>query len=121
MESDIRVKTTNRTTTERREKPKDRISDMLCANVDGSDKLKPLIIGKLQNPHCFKQFNTCLYCDYYTNKKVNSILQEFLVAFNRRMVREQQNVLLLMDNIHIIPENLSNVQCEFLPPSTSHL
>ena len=108
-------------------KAKDRISVMLCSNADGSDKLKPLIIGKSQNPRCFKQFQPRLYCDYYANKKawmVNGILQEFLVAFNRRMAREQRNVLLLMDNApsHIIPENLNNVRCEFLPPTTtSHL
>ena len=108
-------------------KPKDRISVMLCANADGSDKLRPLVIGKAQKPRCFKQFNPNLYCDYYANKKawiVNGILQEFLVSFNRRMVREKRSVLLLMDNApsHIFPDNLTNVRCEFLPPSTtSHL
>jgi len=108
-------------------KPKDRISVMLCANADGSDKLRPLIIGKTQKPRCFKQFNPSLYCDYYANKKawmVNGILREFLVSFNRRMAREKRKVLLLMDNApsHLIPENLRNVRCEFLPPTTtSHL
>ena len=108
-------------------KPKDRISVMLCSNADGSDKLRPLIIGKVQNPRCFKLFNPRLYCDYYANKKawmVNGILQEFLTAFNKNMKHENRNVLLLMDNApsHIIPPNLTNVTCKFLPPTTtSHL
>ena len=108
-------------------KPKDRISVMLCSNADGSDKLKPLIIGKAQNPRCFKNFSPDLYCDYYANKKacmVNGILQEFLKSFDRRMARENRKVLLLMDNApsHIIPEKLTHVRCEFLPPTTtSHL
>ena len=31
----------------------DRISVLLCTNVDGSDKLPPLVIGKYKNPRCF--------------------------------------------------------------------
>jgi len=82
---------------------------------------KPLIIGKALNLCCFKNFNPKLYCDYYANKKawmVNGILQEFIKSLNQRMT------LLLMDNApsHIIPENMTNVRCEFLLPSTtSHL
>ena len=108
-------------------KPKDRLSVMLCANADGTDKLRPLVIGKSQNPRCFKMFNPRLYCDYYANKKawmVNGILQDFLTSFNKKMKRENRKVLLLMDNApsHIIPPNLTNVRCEFLPPTTtSHL
>lgn len=108
-------------------KPKERISVMLCCNADGTDKLRPLVIGKSLNPRCFKQFNPKLYCDYYANKKawmVNGILQDFLIAFNRRMSRENRHVLLFMDNApsHIIPDKLMNVRCEFLPPTTtSHL
>ena len=108
-------------------KPKERISVMLCSNADGSDKLRPLVIGKALNPRCFKNFNAKLYCDYYANKKawmVNSILQDFIKSLNRRMVRENRKILLLMDNApsHIIPDNMTNVRCEFLPPTTtSHL
>ena len=108
-------------------KPKERISVMLCCNADGSDKLRALVIGKTLNPRCFKQFNPKLYCDYYANKKawmVNGILQDFIKSLNRRMVRENRKILLLMDNApsHIIPENMKNVRCEFLPPTTtSHL
>ena len=79
------------------------------------------------NPRCFKQFNPKLYGDYYANKKawtVNGILQDFNKSLDRRMVRENRKILLLMDNApsHIIPENVKNVRCEFLPATTtSHL
>ena len=33
---------------------KDRLTVMLTANMDGSQKLTPLVIGKSKNPHCFK-------------------------------------------------------------------
>ena len=118
---------TTRDKTKGVKKPKDRISVMLCSNADGSDKLKPLIIGKTWKPRCFKQFNPKLYCDYYANKKawmVNGILDEFLKSLNRRMARDNRHILMLMDNApsHIIPETLTHIRCEFLPPNTtSHL
>jgi hypothetical protein len=34
-------------------KRKDRITALLCANSDGSEKLTPLIIGKFAKPRCF--------------------------------------------------------------------
>ena len=40
---------------------KDRITIALCANVDGSDYIKPLVIGKSANPRCFKDFNKDTY------------------------------------------------------------
>lgn len=33
---------------------KERITLALTANMDGSDKLTPLVIGKFRNPRCFK-------------------------------------------------------------------
>ena len=33
---------------------KDRLTVLLCANANGSDKMTPLIIGKSQKPRCFK-------------------------------------------------------------------
>ena len=42
-------------------KIKDRITVALCSNADGSEKLKPLVIGKSENPRCFKSFNHKLY------------------------------------------------------------
>ncbi|XP_061164992.1 tigger transposable element-derived protein 6-like [Saccostrea echinata] len=107
-------------------KIKDRITIALCCNADGSEKLKPFVIGKAGNPRCFKNFNVGLYCDYVHNKKAwmtSVIFSDWLQKFNSKMRRQNREVLLIMDNApsHIIPA-LSNVKIHFLPPTTtSHL
>jgi hypothetical protein len=108
-------------------KNKDRITVSLCSNADGSEKLKPLVIGKSLNPRCFKNFNHNLYVDYKANKKswmTSVVFAEWLKVFNARMRRKKQKVLLLLDNApsHIIPTGLPHVKIHFLPPNTtSHL
>ena len=48
---------------------KERITVLLTANADGSEKLKPLVIGKYENPRCFKNIKKkSLPVDYYSNK-----------------------------------------------------
>lgn len=49
-------------------KSKERITVAVCANMDGSDKMKLLVIGKFQNPRCFKNVKS-LPVDYYYNRK----------------------------------------------------
>ena len=49
---------------------KDRVTVSLTAKADGSHKLKPLVIGKSQNPRCFKNVNrSALSCTYMSQKK----------------------------------------------------
>ena len=51
-------------------KCKQRITDALCANADGSHKLKPLVIGKSARPRCFpKTFNVQSVVNYHHNQK----------------------------------------------------
>ena len=47
---------------------KERITVMFCVNMDGSIKYKPLVIGKFQNPRCFRGVKA-LPVDYDANKK----------------------------------------------------
>lgn len=49
-----------------RKTAKERLTFMLCANADGSHKMKTLVIGKSKNPRCFKGFNNPLL---YANSK----------------------------------------------------
>ena len=70
---------------------------MLYTNATGTDKGKLLILGKTQNPRCFKRFNANLYCDYHSNTKawmVTYILHDYLKSLNSRMRREKHNILL---------------------------
>ena len=48
---------------------KDRITIALCTNADGSDKIKPFVIGKSANPRCFKIFFPGNYVTYTNNQK----------------------------------------------------
>ena len=46
------------------EKSKQRVTVVLICNADGSEKLRPWIIGKFKNPRCFKNIDMSLLpCD----------------------------------------------------------
>ena len=47
---------------------KERITVALTANMDGSDKLTPLVVGKFRNPRCFKNVSS-LPVQYFNNSK----------------------------------------------------
>lgn len=105
-----------------RKKDKDRITIGLCANMDGSEKLEPIVIGKSIKPRCFKGINTStLGVRYYANLKAwmtRQVFTEWLKQFNCKM--HGRKVLLLIDNApsHISLE-LNNVRVEFLPKNTT--
>ncbi|XP_067949393.1 tigger transposable element-derived protein 4-like [Watersipora subatra] len=48
--------------------PKERLTVALCANMQGTKKEVPIVIGKFKNLCCFKNV-TNLPCQYYHNKK----------------------------------------------------
>ena len=47
---------------------KERLTVLLAVNMDGSEKLKPLVIGKAMKPRCFKGVKS-FPTDYRANKK----------------------------------------------------
>lgn len=109
-------------------KSKDRITVALCANADGSDKLKPLVIAKAKWPRCFgRDFDPGVYVTYRNNTKAwmtGVLFQEWLQDFNKTMRQKHRQVLLLLDNAssHTEPPLLSNTKVKFIPPNTtSHL
>jgi hypothetical protein len=49
---------------------KERLTLAVCRNVDGSDKLPLLVIGKYKNPRYFKNVNRDSFgCKYRSNPK----------------------------------------------------
>ncbi|CAB5357800.1 unnamed protein product [Rhizophagus irregularis] len=53
-----------------RKQDKSRLSVLLCSNSTGSHKFSPLVIGKANNPRCFKNINkTSLPITYRANSK----------------------------------------------------
>ena len=49
-------------------KSKERMTALMCANMDGSDKLAPLIIGRFKKPRCFRGVRS-LPLPYAANRK----------------------------------------------------
>ena len=67
---------------------KDRITILFCVNASGTDKLKPLVIGKSLKPRCFKNFEPSRYVNYDANKKAwmtSLIFEKFLQNLNSNM------------------------------------
>jgi hypothetical protein len=100
---------------------KDRITVLVAANMDGSEKLPLLVIGRSEKPHSFKSMS--FPCTYRHNKMAwmtYILIEEFLQTLNAKMAAKNRNILLFTDNCAAHPENvshLSNVRVEFLPPN----
>ena len=109
---------------------KDRVIVLLTCNVTRSEKLAPLFIHKYENPRAIKNINKkTLSVDYYWNQKSwmqVSIWNEYIKKLDTKMRRQDQNILLLVDNtpIHALYEttHLTNITIKHLPPNiTAHL
>lgn len=102
---------------------KERLTVLLTANMDGSEKLKPLVIGKAMKPRCFKgvkSFPTV----YHANKKAwmtTDLFNDWLLTVNVEMKRQKRKILLFLDNctVHTSPPTLSNVKLHFFPANTT--
>ncbi|XP_066137377.1 jerky protein homolog-like [Euwallacea fornicatus] len=85
---------------------KQRITFLACTNANGSHKIKPLVIGKAQNPRSFKNFKVPV--DYDCSKTAWMTSGIFLKWFHKRFVPQVKNflkeqklpikALLLLDN-----------------------
>ncbi len=79
---------------------KERITLVICANPDNSEKIPLTIIGKHLNPRCFKGINRdTLGARYHANAKAwmtQNVFRLWLLDFDCQMQGRQ--VLLLLDN-----------------------
>jgi len=105
---------------------KERLTLMLTANMDGSEKLKPLIIGKSASPRCFQGLNRAnLPGTYRANANgwmTGIIFKEWLMQLDRRMKSEKRNIIMFVDNFagHSPNKNeseyvLSNIKLAYFP------
>ncbi|XP_028131895.1 tigger transposable element-derived protein 4 isoform X1 [Diabrotica virgifera virgifera] len=98
---------------------KERVTVLACANMSGSEKRKLLVIGKSQNPRCFKSVNQ-LPVTYKFNKKswmTADIFSEELFKWDREL--GHRKILLIVDNSTAHPKvnGLKNIELLFLPPN----
>jgi hypothetical protein len=100
---------------------KGKITVVVAANMDGSEKLPLLVIGRSEQPRSFKNIKS-FPCKYRHNKTAwmtCTLFEEFLQTLNAKMAAKHRNTLLFIDNCAAHPKNvahLSNVCVEFLPP-----
>lgn len=102
---------------------KERITAMVCANMDGSEKLPLMVIGKFERPRCFKNIKT-LPLNYKFNKKAwmtGRIFEDWLRALDKQFKRQCRNVLMMVDNCPAHPhlEKLDAIKLVFLPPNAT--
>ena len=104
-------------------KAKDRITVLLVCSATG-EKLKPVVIGRAENPRCFRgQTKSCLPVHYYHNRKAwmtGDIWKNWLNRLNNKMVIQKRKILLFIDNCAALLEvELSNIKLAYLPPNTT--
>ncbi|UYV63332.1 hypothetical protein LAZ67_2003766 [Cordylochernes scorpioides] len=103
-------------------KSKERITVLVCCNMDGSEKLPLLYIGKYRRPRCFHGMN--IPSNYHFNKKASmtgAIFTDWLKKLDQIFKRRERKILLILDNCpaHQIPEGLQNIEIRFLPALTT--
>ena len=102
---------------------KERITAMVCANMDGSEKLPLMVIGKFEWPRSFKNVKT-LPVDYKFNKKAwmtSGIFSEWIRKLDKRFHAQRRNVVMFVDNCPAHPhlEKLNALKLVFLPPNAT--
>ncbi|GBM39867.1 Tigger transposable element-derived protein 4 [Araneus ventricosus] len=89
-------------------KSKVRLTVLLCANEDGSEKLPPLIIGKSKRPRCFKNVKT-LPTKYISNKRswmTRSFFINCLKGLDDKIRKQKRRIILFIDQCPAHPSVL---------------
>jgi hypothetical protein len=100
---------------------KERITVALCTNFDGTDKRRPIVIGRSQNPRWMKKMKQPIPVLYRANKSAwmtTNIFEDWLLEWNRQLRTQNRRIILILDNCtaHSHP-TLSNIKLHFLPPN----
>ena len=102
---------------------KDRLSVMVAANMDGSEKLPLFVIGKSAKPRYFKNVKT-LPTLYRNNKKAwmtSVIFEEWVRNLDKEFHKKKRKVALVIDNCTAHPHmsDLKAITLVYLPPNTT--
>lgn len=98
---------------------KDRVTVLVGANMDGSEKLPLLVVGKSDNTQCFNSV-TKLAIDYEYNKNsrvTSTSFDKWLRKVNQKFKNQNRFVVMIVDNCsaHSNVEYLSNINLIVLP------
>lgn len=104
---------------------KDRLTVLVCANMDGTVKRTLTVIGKSSKPRCFKGVKK-LPVRYLANKKAwmtSDLFKSEMQHWDRELIKENKKVLLLLDNCPAHPkiDSLQNIKLVFLPPNSTSI
>ncbi|NXA88486.1 TIGD4 protein, partial [Melanocharis versteri] len=102
---------------------KERITVVVGTNMDGSEKLPLLVIGKSKSLHSFKDVKS-LPVDYEANDRArmtSGIFEQWMHKLDDRFQAQQRRVVILVDSLpaHTEVKNLKSVKLVFFPPDSS--
>uniref|UniRef100_A0A8C3XKF6 HTH CENPB-type domain-containing protein n=1 Tax=Chelydra serpentina TaxID=8475 RepID=A0A8C3XKF6_CHESE len=103
---------------------KDRVTVLVCANMDGSDKRPLFMIGKSKRPRCFPEDFRKLPLNYVSSVNAwmtGEIFINWLQKWDRQLCWQSRKICLFLANRSIHPQGvvLTNIQLEFLPPNAT--
>ncbi|NXK16103.1 TIGD4 protein, partial [Arenaria interpres] len=101
----------------------ERITVAVGTNMDGSEKLPLLVIGKNKSPCSFKDVRS-LSVDYEANDMAwmtSEVFEQWMHKLDDRFQAQQRQVVILVDSLpaHTEVENLKSVKLAFSPPDSS--
>ncbi|XP_037781011.1 tigger transposable element-derived protein 4-like [Penaeus monodon] len=76
-------------------RPKGRLTFMACTNMDGSDKVELLVVGRVWKPRCFKNVKN-IPLDYHANNKAwmtSNLFTQWSKKLDRRFKREDKKTI----------------------------
>uniref|UniRef100_A0A672UAV1 Tigger transposable element derived 4 n=1 Tax=Strigops habroptila TaxID=2489341 RepID=A0A672UAV1_STRHB len=102
---------------------KERITVVVGTNMDGSEKLPLLVIGKNRSPRFLKDVES-LPVDYVGNDMAwmtSEVFEQWMHKLDDKFQAQQQQVVILVDSLpaHTEVKNLKSVKLVFFPPDAS--
>lgn len=102
---------------------KDRITLVVGTNMDGSEKLPLLVIGKNKTPHCFKGIKSLPVC-YEANRMAwmtSDVFERWMRKLDEKFQAQQRKVVIFVDSFPSHPEvkNLKSIELAFFPSCLS--
>ena len=105
-------------------KSKERLTLLVCANMDGTEKMPLLTIGKFDNPRCFRGIHK-LPVKYVASSKAwmtSELFSDWLWSFDDAMDCQHRKVLLVINSCPAHPNaktHLKATELLFLPPTAA--